>query len=156
MTRALAACALAVAACTRALDPAASSTVLVLAPPPKNAAAPVQIVAEDGDDPAVGVWGTHASFEDVARVTMDDAGDGVELSFDSLLEPLADEALLAACGATEGAHVRARVAVLRGRAIGVTVEVEPDDPELAGCLDRRIRSLAWETSDRVQYVVKTW
>jgi hypothetical protein len=69
---------------------------------------------------------------------------------------LADEALVGVCGQPEGTHVRARVAVLRGRAIGVTVEVDPDDYDLEGCLDRRIRSLAWESSERIHFVVKTW
>lgn len=143
-------------ACTRAVDSRQPVTTLVLASPPPSAVQEVQIVAEDGEDPALAAWGSHASFEDVARATEADAGNGPELSFDALLEPLSDETLMTLCGENEGTHVRARVAILRGRAIGVTVESEPEDPELEHCLDRHIRALAWESSDRVHYVVKTW
>jgi len=71
----------------------------------------------------------------------------LEIEEDRLAEPLADGNLYEPCKLGNG-HFKARVAVWNGRAVGVDIETSPQNPQLARCLDQKIRELKW--SDKVR------
>lgn len=71
----------------------------------------------------------------------------LEIEEDRLAEPLADGELYEPCKLGNG-HFKARVAVWNGRAVGVDIETSPQNPQLARCLDQKIRELKW--NDKVR------
>lgn len=71
----------------------------------------------------------------------------LEIEEDRLAEPLADGNLYEPCKLGNG-HFKARVAVWNGRAVGVDIETSPQNPQLARCLDQKIRELKW--NDKVR------
>jgi hypothetical protein len=73
--------------------------------------------------------------------------DRLEIEEDRLAEPLADGEVYEPCKLGNG-HFKARVAVWNGRAVGVDIETSPQNPQLARCIDQRIRELKW--ADKVR------
>jgi len=73
--------------------------------------------------------------------------DRLEIEEDRLAEPLADGDVYEPCKLGNG-HFKARVAVWNGRAVGVDVETSPQNPQLARCLDQKIRELEWDDKVR--------
>lgn len=73
--------------------------------------------------------------------------DRLEIEEDRLAEPLADGDVYEPCKLGNG-HFKARVAVWNGRAVGVDIETSPQNPQLARCLDQKIRELEWDDKVR--------
>ncbi|HEY6724698.1 MAG TPA: hypothetical protein VI197_11735 [Polyangiaceae bacterium] len=73
--------------------------------------------------------------------------DRLEIEEDRLAEPLADGDLYEPCKLGNG-HFKARVAVWNGRAVGVDIETSPQNPQLARCLNQKIRELEWDDKVR--------
>jgi hypothetical protein len=48
-----------------------------------------------------------------------------------------------ACGAPNDMKVVVRVAVKQGRAVGVSIVTQPQNPSVAACIDRSVRGLSW-------------
>lgn len=71
----------------------------------------------------------------------------LEVEQDRLAEPLMEADVYEPCKLGSG-HFTARVAVWNGRAVGVDIETQPQNPQLARCLDQQIRELKW--ADRVR------
>lgn len=69
-----------------------------------------------------------------------------ELSNQDLGKPLASAGALESCNAPADTKVVVKIAVVDGRAAGVTVATKPDDPELALCIDKAVRQLVWPKS----------
>ena len=62
---------------------------------------------------------------------------------DALGEPLMDMKLYEPCKAKESEHVKIRVAIWNGKAVGVDVDVTPKNDKLASCVKSQIRSVSW-------------
>lgn len=88
----------------------------------------------------------NMSVNDAIKAVPHDA-DRLEIEADRLAEPLAEEGLYEPCKLGDG-HFKARVAVWNGRAVGVDIETQPQNPQLARCLDEQIRKTKW--ADKVR------
>lgn len=75
------------------------------------------------------------------------SAERLEIEEDRLAEPLADGELYEPCKLGNG-HFKARVAVWNGRAVGVDIETSPQNPQLARCIDQKIRELEWDDKVR--------
>ena len=53
-------------------------------------------------------------------------------------------------------HVTVKVAIRMGRAVGVSVYTNPGDPYVAGCVDWRVRGLAWPVNGKLDSFVTTY
>ncbi|HEY8076165.1 MAG TPA: hypothetical protein VIF62_18695 [Labilithrix sp.] len=62
---------------------------------------------------------------------------------------------LAECPRPAGMRTNVRVAVIGGRAAGVSVFTTPRDPEVANCIDRQIRRLSWPAANGLSTLVTT-
>jgi hypothetical protein len=63
-------------------------------------------------------------------------------------------ALVTNCGLANDAHADICVAVKQGKAVGVSVRVDPSNNKVAACIDRSARRLSFPASDKLD-VVKT-
>mgnify|MGYP007059410519 CR=1 FL=1 len=63
---------------------------------------------------------------------------------------------LEACGVPEQASVRICVAIREGSAVGVTVELSPDDADQTECLREQIRGLAFPSHPKLDVVRTTF
>lgn len=96
--------------------------------------------------------GADPTFTD--SMTVDEAiqavppdADRLNIEQERLAEPLQQSDLYEPCKLGAG-HFKARVAVWNGRAVGVDIETQPQNPKLARCLDQQIREVKW--SDKVR------
>lgn len=72
--------------------------------------------------------------------------DSPELTDAQLGAPMADGDVVSACGAPDAMKVVVKVAVREGTAMGVTVATSPEDADVAACVDKAVRALAWPVS----------
>lgn len=84
------------------------------------------------------------------------AATGPDLTNAELSAPLHDSRFLDACGVPDSMRVTVRVAVMDGRARGVTVTTSPPDPTTARCVDHAIRAKAWPPSPRMDAITTTY
>ena len=57
-------------------------------------------------------------------------------------------AFVGECGAPDSMRVTVQVAIKMGRAAGVSVSTSPPDPDVAGCIDRYVRTFSWPSSPK--------
>ena len=57
-------------------------------------------------------------------------------------------AFVGECGAPDSMRVTVQVAIKTGRAAGVSVSTSPPDPDVAGCIDRYVRTFSWPSSPK--------
>jgi len=93
---------------------------------------------------------TGMSYEEALNVPedLDAVKREPELSNTELSAPLRSAAFIGECGAPDSMKVTVKVAVVDGRAMGVSVAVSPDDPEIAQCIDKAVRALSWRVSKK--------
>lgn len=84
------------------------------------------------------------------------AATGVDLTDAELAEPLQRGAFVNRCGAPSSMKVSVKVAVLDGRAAGVTVTTDPEDADVARCIDAEVRGLRWPSSPHMDAVHTTY
>jgi hypothetical protein len=121
------------------------------APAPKPETSP-----EDGQgEPDKAAPAPAAEPEFTADMTVEQAiaavPQGMErsnLDAEALGEPLADMKLYEPCKAKESEHVKIRVAIWNGKAVGVDVSVTPKNDKLASCVEQQIRGLTWRDKAR--------
>jgi len=111
----------------------------------KSESAPTESVEGKalGGDPE---FTENMSVNDAIKAVPPDA-DRLEIESDRLAEPLTEAELYEPCKLGTG-HFKARVAVWNGRAVGVDIETQPQNPQLARCLDEQIREVKW--ADKVR------
>jgi hypothetical protein len=63
---------------------------------------------------------------------------------------------LTSCGAPDHMKVTVKVAVRRGRAIGVSVYTNPASEAVARCVDDHVRSLRWRETEKLEAFTSTY
>ena len=71
-----------------------------------------------------------------------------DLTDAQLSGPMRNGAFVGECGAPDSMRVTVQVAIKTGRAAGVSVSTSPPDPDVAGCIDRYVRTFSWPSSPK--------
>lgn len=71
-----------------------------------------------------------------------------ELSDRDLSSPMASGEVISECGAPDDMKLVVKVAVVDGKAAGVTVFTKPESPEVASCVDKAVRAMSWPRSSK--------
>jgi hypothetical protein len=66
----------------------------------------------------------------------------------ALSQPISDMKLYDPCAAKPTEHVKIRVAVWDGRAVGVDVATTPSNSKLAECVKEQIRNVKWRDKEK--------
>jgi hypothetical protein len=70
--------------------------------------------------------------------------------------PMHNGAFVGECGAPDSMKVTVKVAIKSGRAAGVSVSTSPPDPDIAGCIDRYVRTFSWPSSGKMDSFTTTY
>jgi hypothetical protein len=81
---------------------------------------------------------------------------GPDLTDQQLGGPMRNASFLGACGAPDSMKVMVRVAVKGGRAVGVSVYTTPPNPQVASCIDRSVRGLAWPVNAKMDFLTTNY
>ena len=84
------------------------------------------------------------------------AQGGRDIDDAQLSRPMQNGAFVGECGAPEAMKVTVKVAIRAGRAAGVSVTTSPADPDVAGCIDRYVRTFAWPSSPKKDSFTTTY
>ena len=79
-----------------------------------------------------------------------------DLTDAQLSGPMRNGAFVGECGAPDSMKVTVQVAIKGGRPAGVSVSTSPPDPELAGCIDRYVRTFSWPSSAKMDSFKTTY
>lgn len=115
---------------------------------PEPSPPPATTASEEPSEPETPPAAAEPEFSDDMSVEQAIAAvpQGMErsnLDPDALGEPLMDMKLYEPCKAKESEHVKIRVAIWNGKAVGVDVDVTPKNDKLASCVKSQIRSVSW-------------
>jgi len=101
---------------------------------------------------------TGMSYDDALSIPEDAsslAGER-ELSNRELSQPMQGSSFLGDCNVPDAMHVTVKVAIRGGRAVGVSVYTNPPNGQIAGCIDRQVRNLAWPVNGKMDEFVTTY
>lgn len=79
-----------------------------------------------------------------------------DLTDAQLAGPMHNGAFVSECGAPDRMKVTVKVAVKMGRPAGVSVTTRPPDPDIAGCIDRYVRTFSWPSSTKMDSFTSTY
>jgi hypothetical protein len=79
-----------------------------------------------------------------------------DLTDAQLTGPMHNGAFVGECGAPDSMKVTVKVAIKQGRAAGVSVSTSPPDPDIAGCIDRYVRTFSWPSSSKMDSFTTTY
>ena len=79
-----------------------------------------------------------------------------DLTNEQLAAPMKNVSFIAGCGAPSSMRVQVRIAIQKGRAIGVTVKTEPTNATVAACIDRSVRGLSWPSHPKMDSLSTTY
>ncbi|MFO0741437.1 MAG: hypothetical protein U0270_36410 [Labilithrix sp.] len=79
-----------------------------------------------------------------------------DLTDAQLTGPMRSGAFVGECGAPDRMKVTVKVAIKLGRAAGVSVSTSPPDPDIAGCIDRYVRTFSWPSSSKMDSFTTTY
>jgi hypothetical protein len=82
--------------------------------------------------------------------------DGPDLTDAQLAGPMRNGAFVGECGAPDSMKVTVKVAIKMGRPAGVSVFTSPSDPDVAGCIDRYVRTFSWPTNPKMDSFTTTY
>jgi hypothetical protein len=82
------------------------------------------------------------------EITMGQQG-AADLTDAQLSAPMRSGAFVGECGAPDAMKVTVQVAIKMGRPVGVSVSTSPSDPDVAGCIDRYVRTFSWPSSPKM-------
>ncbi len=116
--------------------------------------------SQGASGPGSGGHGGGGSFESVLDNNNEEmvmgAAQTPDLTKEQLAGPMRSVSFISACGAPDNMKVTVRVAVKNGRAAGVTVSTNPPSAGVAGCIDSRVRGLAWPVSPKADFVTMSY
>jgi len=81
---------------------------------------------------------------------------GPDLTDGQLSAPMRNASFISGCGAPDSMKVTVKVAIKNGRAVGVSVYPNPPNPQVAGCIDRHVRGLAWPSNPKMDSFTTTY
>jgi hypothetical protein len=93
-----------------------------------------------------------AQDENPQQVDMGKKDGRKDLTKDELGAPIAKSNAAVACGLADSSHASICVVVKNGKPLGVSVGMEPKNNKVAACIDRRMRGLAFPSSDKPDVV----
>lgn len=70
--------------------------------------------------------------------------------------PMRNGSFVGECGAPDSMKVIVKVAIRMGHAAGVSVSTSPPDPDIAGCIDRYVRTFSWPSSSKMDSFTTTY
>jgi hypothetical protein len=79
-----------------------------------------------------------------------------DLTDAQLAGPMRSGAFVGECGAPDRMKVTVKVAIKRGRPAGVSVSTSPPDADIAGCIDRYVRTFSWPSSSKMDSFTTTY
>jgi len=79
-----------------------------------------------------------------------------DLTDAQLAGPMRNGTFLGACGTPGSMHVTVKVAIRGGHPVGVSVYTVPPNPQIAACIDRSVRNLAWPMNGKMDSFVTTY
>ncbi|MBX3229094.1 MAG: hypothetical protein KIT84_02050 [Labilithrix sp.] len=79
-----------------------------------------------------------------------------DLTDAQLSGPMHNGAFVGECGAPDNMKVTVKVAIRGGRPAGVSVHTSPPDPDVAGCIDRYVRTFSWPSSSKMDSFTTTY
>jgi hypothetical protein len=91
---------------------------------------------------------TKAQDENPQAINMNNKDGRTDLNKTELGRPISSSNAAVTCGLPDSAHADICVLVRGGKPLGVTVNVTPANNRVAACIDRRMRRLAFPTSDK--------
>jgi hypothetical protein len=77
---------------------------------------------------------------------------GPDLTNEQLGRPMQNSAFMQSCGLADSANADICVAVKKGKPLGVSVKVSPQNNKVAACIDKATRKLAFPPSDKLDVV----
>jgi hypothetical protein len=90
------------------------------------------------------------------QISIGTGGAAPDLTDVQLAGPMRNGTFLGACGTPDSMHVTVKVAIRGGRAVGVSVYTNPPNGQIAGCIDRQVRNLAWPVNGKMDEFVTTY
>jgi hypothetical protein len=82
------------------------------------------------------------SVEEAIKLIPRDA-ERMNLDSDALGKPLMNQALYEPCKLGHNHHFKLRVAIWNGKAVGLDVTTQPNNPKASECVAQQIRALTW-------------
>jgi hypothetical protein len=82
--------------------------------------------------------------------------DAPDLSDSELAGPMRDGTFLDTCEVPTSTHVTVKVAIRNGRAVGVSVYPVPPSQEIAGCVQRHVRTIQWPSNAKMDSFITTY
>lgn len=79
-----------------------------------------------------------------------------DLTDAQLSGPMHSGAFVGECGAPDSMKVTVKVAIKLGRPAGVSVFTSPPDPDIAGCIDRYVRTFSWPLNGKMDSFTTTY
>lgn len=79
-----------------------------------------------------------------------------DLTDAQLSGPMQSGAFVDECGAPDSMKVTVQVAIKMGRPAGVSVSTHPPDPDVAGCIDRYVRTFSWPSNPKMDSFKTTY
>ena len=79
-----------------------------------------------------------------------------DLTDAQLASPMRNGGFVGECGAPQNMKVTVKVAIKTGHPAGVSVATSPADPDVAGCIDRYVRTFAWPSSAKMDSFTTTY
>lgn len=92
-----------------------------------------------------------AMDENPQEITMGKKGTP-DLTNDQLGRPMQNSAFMQSCGLPDSSNADICVAVKKGKPLGVSVKVAPQNNKVAACIDKATRRLAWPPNDKLDVV----
>ena len=94
----------------------------------------------------------------IARANADGpvATDEADMTDGELSMPMRNAVFISGCGAPDDMKVIVKVAVQRGRAVGVTIATVPQNDAVARCVDDHVRRLRWPVKQKLDSFTSTY
>ena len=134
-------------------------------PPPKTADLAVPPMPDAGARPAptsrtATVVEHETSYEEALTAAAEAPPmvvDETDMTDAELAAPMRLATWVAGCGAPSEMKLTVKVAVQRGRAVGVTVHTDPPDRDIARCVDEHVRrELHWPVKQKMDTFTVTY
>ena len=122
--------------------PVIPEKTVVQAPPPEDTEAkPTAEAAPKKEEVVEPAFTPDMSVEDAIKAVPASA-ERLNVDQETLSKPLQEESLYEPCK-PGSAHFKLKVAVWRGKAVGIDLTTTPKNPKLAECLKGRLREITW-------------